>query len=163
MPDLCVNWTFGSLTIYASPADGPTDSPADRLVLVQDGISGWDAPPIRRPRDPASRQDGANVFHAYDHGKIIVVQATMSIGSTGHEDGLTTAYMTAYNNLEAAVKSVLFGALNTPTAFGCTPTGGSPESIQAVYGDEGGEVTFTGPQMNRLCTFTLLEADAIID
>jgi hypothetical protein len=154
MANLCVNWVFGDLTIYAATSAGQ-----DRLVLVEDGITGWDAPPVRRQRDPASRINGANVFHAYTHGHIVQVQATMSLESVGHEDGLTAAYSAAYDALEAAVKTALFAKLNTPTAFG--PSGGG--TINCVYGSEGEELVFSGPMINRLCTFVLLEADTIID
>lgn len=158
MANLCNDWEFGEgstgLTIYANEADGQ-----DRLVLIEDGIEGWDSPPVRRQRDPASRTDGANVFFAYFHGRIIRVRATMSLGSTGHENGLTAAYSAAYDALESSVIAALEANLNVPTAFG--PSGGS--TIDCVYGTDDEEVTFTGPMINRLCTFVLLEADEIID
>lgn len=156
MADVCCQYTFGSVTL------NPADESTDHLRLMDDGMVGLDSRPVRRQRDPASRTDGAIVFHAYFHGRVIQVKALMVIGTTGHEDGLTAEYLTAYNTLEAAIVSALEGLVNTPTNLSWTPTGGSPQTLSCVYGADGSEVTFTGPMIARVCEFTLVEASAII-
>lgn len=156
MPAPCVDYVFGDLTLHWEAGSD------DRLVLVEDGILGINAAPVRRQRDPKSRTSGPLVFQAYGHGRVIPVRATMSIGSTGHENGLTDAYLAAYNALEASVVSKLAAKLNTPTSLAWTPTGGGAQSVTCVYGIDGEAVEFTGPAINRLCSFTLIEADAII-
>jgi hypothetical protein len=64
--------------------------------------------------------------------------------------------MAALNTVESAVVAALEAVLNTETALAWTPEGLAAHSINASYGNDGGEVNFSGLMVDKRFTFTLV-------
>jgi len=156
MADLCVEYTFGSVTINEQ------DSTMDRLVLPADGVTGLDGRPIRRQVDPRGQIDGSLVFTAFFSARVIVFKGYVEINSVPWPGSITTAYASAVMNLEDSVKTTLEGLMNTPTALTWTQSNGNAESVTCVYGMPGGELQFGGEMAVPTFQFTLVEAASVI-
>lgn len=158
MADLCCQYTIAGIKINDTTAN------ADRLLTSFDNghILGLDGAPLRAEIDDQGQSDGGIVHEKFFAARVITFQGEVHIQSVGPED--TTAYVTAINNLEAAVVSALEGIRNSASTLSWTPTGLSGRSISVTYGTAGGEVQFDGPMLpgERTFTFTLVAANPTI-
>lgn len=156
MADLCVEYTFGSVTINEQ------DATMNRLVLPADGITGLDGRPIRRQVDPRGQTDGGLVFTGFFGPRVIVFKGYVEINTVPFLGTVTTAYASAVMGVEDALKSALEGVINTPTNLTWTQSNGAAGSVSCVYGMPGGELQFGGEMVVPTFQFTLVEASAVI-
>lgn len=157
MADYCCQYNYAGIEI------NDTTASADHLMIGDDGeITGLDGAPIRAEIDDQGQSDGGIVHSKFYAARIITFSGEILIQSVEFDD--RTAYLTAINNLEAAVISALQGQLNSAASLTWTPTGGSAKSISCTYGTQGGEIQFSGQMLpgERKFTFTLVAADPTI-
>lgn len=158
MADYCCPYTFAGVTINHA---GET---TDTLLIDEDGeIVGLDGAPIRAEIDDQGVSHGGIVFEKFFGARIIRFTGLVDIRSADPVNE-RTAYITAMNVYEAAVIAAFEGALNMASALAWTPTGGSARSISCTYGNQGGEIQFSGPMLpdERRFQFTLVAADPTI-
>lgn len=155
MADLCCAYSFAGITIN-NPAAG-----SDHLMLGENGVTGLDGAPLRVEIDDEGQGDGGIVhLPKFKAARIVTFTGFCQIRSV--PVGMTTAYFTALNTLEAAVVSALEGVTNSPTSLAWTPTGLSARSLTATYGTQGGEIQFGGEMLEKTFTFTLVAANPTI-
>lgn len=154
MADTCAVYTFGSLTINATTGD--------TLFTDFDGgeITGLDGAPIRSQIDPQGQQSGGIVHQKFFAARVITFTGGVLVRSTS--EPMSTAYVTAVNNVVAAAVAALEAQLNSATNLAWTPTGGSGKTISCTYGVEGGEFQSSGNMLKKQFSFSLVAANPTI-
>lgn len=156
MADTCATFNFGSVVVNPDPT-------TDGLQTTDEGdVQGLDGAPITGQIDPKGAAAGASgsiVQNKALRGRVIVFTGFVHIGTEITEEGGTPnvgAIRQKTVAVEKAVVAALEALLNTPTALTWTDAEGDSFSITATYGTEGGEITFSGPMLNRAYSFTLV-------